>query len=74
MLTPAVAIKWSLEQVVDRREVQKKQLISSCESGRINQWSNVKWSAPATGGLKPNVDAFVYAGASSFSIGIILKE
>lgn len=73
MLTPAVAIEWSSKQIVDWRGA-KEAIALSCETGRSNQRSNAKWSAPANGSLKLNVDASVYAGASSFSIGMVLRD
>lgn len=50
---------------------EKRARISSRKTVRS---SPVRWEAPERGWLKLNVDASVHIGASSFAIGMIIRD
>lgn len=73
-ITPDFAMQWSSKQITQWREM--KMLVSGGLHGR--QPGQIQglpsWSAPNAGHIKLNVDASVYAGDSSFSLGTILRD
>lgn len=75
VVTPALAIGCSMNQINDWREAVKKfkalyqNNISSSGAIRVKEWQS-----PAVGGLKINVDAFIFPNADSFSFGMILRD
>ena len=42
--------------------------------GRVSSVDNQRWTVPPTGHLKLNVDASVVNGASSFSVGMLVRD
>lgn len=55
-----------------------KQISHKSRTGTVNvqsyQTTVNHWVAPAAGGFKVNVDASVYEGTSSFTVGMILRD
>lgn len=73
-VTPVLAIQWSSQQVVQWRAAQGQNVQSANANARVHNSSLVKWKAPAQGKLKINVDASVFKGSSSFTLGMILRD
>lgn len=74
VLSPEVAMQWSIKQVSQWREVQ------SLKTGRSNLRTQGqaleagRWKAPEVNKLKVNVDASVVPGSNSYSVGMILRD
>ncbi|KAL8156575.1 hypothetical protein AgCh_001610 [Apium graveolens] len=74
ILTPDLALQWSMKQVTQWREMnQSKKLLFSGMS-RSPLSFVVRWKAPVEGRVKLNVDASIYPGTSSFSLGMVLQN
>ena len=65
---------WSSKQIVEWREAQKrKNSTSSQQQSNTLKHAN-RWVAPDIGTLKINVDASVFEGADSFSVGMVIRN
>lgn len=73
-LPSEVAMAWSSRQITDWRQAQTKrnQINKRLQTDKVQHTS--RWLAPEPGTLKLNVDASVYEGADSFSIGIVVRN
>lgn len=65
---------WSSKQIVDWRQAQsnKSQITKHMQRDKV-QHTN-RWVAPDIGTLKLNVDASIYEGADSFSVGMVASN
>lgn len=74
MMNPDIAMEWSYKQISDRRKARKKKVQNSfnCQEERVKHVN--KWIAPAAGLMKLNVDASVFEGAESFSLGMVIRD
>lgn len=73
-LTPEIAVQMSSKQVAQWKEVQNLNKIRGNGRAQSYQMEVVKWKAPDEGSLKVNVDASVFAGKESFSVGMVLRD
>lgn len=74
VMTPEIAMEWSNKQIKEWREVQQKKLkVNSSQASHVTEIRH-RWKAPPTGILKMNVDASVFEGSPSFSLGLVLRD
>lgn len=73
-VTPENAMQWSINQVRQWQEVQVVRSSNDVIGMPSHRPELALWNAPATGKLKVNVDASVVSGASSFAIGMVLRD
>lgn len=73
IISPAAAMESSCRQVKEWRDARKVITGTSNGNGSLRKLE-CKWRAPATGTFKLNVDASFFAGANSFSIGMVLRD
>lgn len=73
-MSPTLAMQWSSTQVTQWREVQKVNRSNARYQQLHHQDILLRWKPPEVGVLKVNVDASVYAGRSSFSVGMVLRD
>lgn len=74
VLTPAVALAWSSRQIVEWVEANKNRKKGGLQSAIEGEHHRKKWTPPENGSVKMNVDASVYPGADSFSVGMVLRD
>lgn len=67
-------MQWSRSQVTQWREVQCLKQNSTMSRHQHHQEVMEHWKPPGTGALQINVDASVFTGRLSYSIGIILRD
>lgn len=74
VITPSIAMSWSLKQVMDWTEANKIRLQKGIKGldGSVQQ--RKKWSLPAEGTLKLNVDVSIFSGAEYFLVEMITKD
>lgn len=73
-LTLDGAVAWSLKQINEWREVNKKKQEARARSRVSCMMTEQKWKPPDTGELKLNVDASVFKGYHMFRIGMVLRD
>ncbi|KAL8118342.1 hypothetical protein AgCh_016030 [Apium graveolens] len=74
ILTPELAMQWSMKQVTQWREVNQSKKLMLSGMSRSPLSFVVRWKAPVEGRVKLNVDASIYPGTSSFSLGMVLRN
>ena len=75
VMSPKLAVQGSYKQINEWKDsVKKFQVVSQTRCQRSTTGSIARWKCPAVGSLKVNVDASVFPGSDSFSIGIILRD
>lgn len=73
-MPPELAMQWSAKQVCQWREAQIQKVSGVTGRMQNQQKFATHWTAPAEGNLKVNVDASVFKGRSSYSIGMVLRD
>lgn len=72
-MTPQITMGWSGKQIRKWCEVkQKKAKVVGSEVSSVSITKH-RWQAPPARTMKMNVDASVFKGASSFSLGVVLR-
>lgn len=75
LLTPKLAVELSMKHIQEWREAVrhvKGPDRSGSSTGRRDH--AVKWQCPVEGQLKLNVDASVFPGSTSFTVGMVLRD
>lgn len=73
VISPAAAMESSCRQVKEWRDARKATAERSNGDSSLRMLE-CKWRSPAIGTFKLNVDASFFAGANSFSIGMVLRD
>lgn len=73
-MTPEMAMQQNSRQVAQWREMQKGKAWQPVGGTHLQEPKEVRWLAPIAGTRKINVDASVFAGRSSFSVGMIMRD
>lgn len=73
-MTPAVTMLSGMKHISDWREVNKKKTQAYTSRNQNLNQQNQTWSPPTRGELKINVDASVFEGEDSFTIGMVLRN
>lgn len=74
IMTPKLAMEWSSKQVFDWSEAQKKKVQKTSHRQEERRQHDLNWTAPVEGLWKLNVDASVFEGSGSFSIGMAIRD
>ena len=73
-MNAATAMDWSSKGISEWREARLRKMAQNQTSSSAPSRMSVKWVCPDPGVLKLNVDAAYCQGASSFSIGMVLRN
>lgn len=73
-VTPDVTIDLSYKQIVDWQEAAKRKKECLVTSSSTVSSGVVQWQAPQPGWLKLNADASLFNAASSFTVGMVLRD
>ncbi|KAL8134789.1 hypothetical protein AgCh_009705 [Apium graveolens] len=73
-VTAATAMSWSIKNISDWKEALDDRARRRTSNSTSVIQRPVKWRKPDLGSLKLNVDAAVSLGASSFSVGLVLRD
>ncbi|XP_017251076.1 uncharacterized protein LOC108221728 [Daucus carota subsp. sativus] len=73
-LTPSIAMDMSVKQVKEWQEAMKRKNVVQSNPSNSVVSKNIKWTPPEQARFKMNVDASVFAGASAFNIGLIIRD
>lgn len=74
VVTPKIAMDWSYKQIFEWREARRKKDQISLQRQEDRVQHSSRWVAPVAGTLKLNIDASVFEGAESFSIGLVIRN
>lgn len=73
-LTPAITVELSKNQISEWQQAMQMKQVGESGSPTTGVSSDTHWEAPNPGWCKPNVDASVFSGAESFSVGMVLRD
>ncbi|XP_074323921.1 uncharacterized protein LOC141660834 [Apium graveolens] len=73
-MTPELAMQWSSALVAEWNEVNCLKSSNTMVQHQTYQEVMVHWKPPACGTLKVNVDASIFAGNMSYSVGMVLRD
>lgn len=74
LVTAEIAMEWSTMQVYQWQQMQSHKCNNGGARVQGDQGVISRWIPPEAGRLKINVDAYVFAGTSSYSIGMVLRD
>lgn len=73
-VTPALAMARSFSSVSEWQKARRKKPVDMQKDHQGQVIKECRWSPPEEGMLKLNVDASVFSGAETFSIGMVLRD
>lgn len=74
IVTPVIAVEVGVKQVKDWQEAMVRRAKINSLANRPVMQMPITWQPPSAGCYKMNVDASVFKGESSFSIGMVLRD
>lgn len=74
VVSPGFAMDTSFSMLSDWKKARRDHTKQSDAASKTNVKTDSKWQAPTNGTLKVNVDASVFPGAQSFTVGMVLRD
>lgn len=73
-VSPAFVVEGVFGMVNEWKEARKMHARTRQNNEKVDKIQGSMWTSPETGDLKLNVDASVFPGSESFSIGMIIRD
>lgn len=73
-ITPAITVEIHVKQVKEWQEAMDRRATLNNVIRRSEMQASLTWQTPPTGCFKLNVDASVFKGESSYSLGMVIRD